>query len=428
MHGSGKREAVVPQKPLVVDTIPKNARNQGTVNLGLEVVAAEMGADRCHWWETVENIGDYDIIAFNVFYPTHLLNIYPFLKRNGIEPHADRRIKPVLWAGGQGVGTNGILNDIVDYVFPGEFDGTMQDADGNWRRPVIDTKPIVKNRKAAIELTRGCKYRCAFCEYSWVHGGKYREKDFELVKAQVEDCLAQDVRSINFMSANFGGYSHATQLLDYCDAKGVNVLNADACLRDLPKMLGHLPNRYIKLGLESFDEATRASIGKKLTDEKLDELIDTLMAKCSGIHFYLIYGLPGDDYQRWFYWQERIANKRKAYTDRSIRVEFSITNLEPCKGTPLEGRPQVDFESKHEFLRQWGQNLIDFGFHQGTHVWYPNCGGRFGRKPASYRLLMALKTMGPEAAARMIQHYPNGVGRSISDKVAERFFRPLKGS
>ena len=124
--------------------------------------------------------------------------------------------------------------------------------------------------------------------------------------------------------------------------------------------------------------------------------------------------------------QWRIAEKRKAYTDRSIRIEFSITNFEPCAGTSLEDAPQVDFDKKHDFLRKWGQRLIDLGFHKGESVWYPNCGGRFGRKPASYKLLMALKTMGPEATERMIQHYAYGVSRSIKDNAAEKFFKPLK--
>jgi len=413
-------------KVLVVDTIPKNARNQGSINLGVAIVTKGLKADTCHWWEVVENIADYQVIAFNIFYPTHLLNIYPFMKRNGIEPYAENRSGQIMWAGGQGVGVNGILDTMMDHVFHGELDGDVQDKNGFWRRSVLDSGVFVKNDKAAIELTRGCKYRCGFCEYGWVHGGKYREKDFELVKAQIEDCLERGIKSINFMSANFGGYGPVHELIEYCGEKKVLVLNADACLRDLHKMMDHIPNRYIKLGLESFNEVTRGSVGKNISDEELDELVDVLMSKCSGIHFYLIYGLPGDDYERWLHWQKKIAEKRKAYTDRSIRIEFSITNFEPCAGTSLEDAPHVNFDEKHDFLRKWGQGLIDLGFHKGTSVWYPNCGGRFGRKPDSYRLLMALKTMGSEAAERMIGHYKSGVGRSIKDNVAERFFKPLK--
>lgn len=411
------------QRPrcLLVDTIPKDARNQGSVNLGFEYVADLLGADRCFWWDEVE--GEYDIIAFNVFYPTHLLNIYPFLKRNGIEAYRDKREKPILVAGSQGVGQNGILDRMCDYTFYGEFDGDCRDKKRMWRRVVLDTPVIVKGNKAAIELTRGCKYRCTFCEYSWVHGGKYREKPFELVKAQIDECLAQDIKSINFISANFGGYSKVTELYAYAESKGIRILNADACLKDIEKVLPFAEKRYVKLGLESFDEKARAAVGKRISDEELDALIDKLIEVCSGIHFYLIYGLSDDDHDRWFYWLERLAEKRAKYTDRGIRFEFSITNFEPCAGTPMEDFPQVDFRAKHKFLKRWGDALIQLGFHKGEYVWYPNCGGRFGRKPLSYALLMALKTSGPEVLETMIKRYPRGIRRSIKDNVAERWFK-----
>lgn len=406
---------------LLVDTIPKNARNMGSVNLGLEIVADRLGADVIDWWEVADK--EYDVIAFNVFYVTHLLNIYPFLKNNGISLFAkDRRGSPYVIAGGQGIGGNGILDTVCDEVFVGEFDGDSMDKDGFHRVGELDSCPIVKNSKAVIELTRGCKYRCTFCEYGWVHGGKYREKDLEFVKEQISQCLDVGIRQINFLSANFGGYGKIEELLDFCKEKKVSVLNSDTCLRDMMRLTPHIKSNYVKLGVESFDEKTRFSVGKKIKDDELREMFDHLVSQgASGIHFYLIYGLPGDDYDRWYDWLEWLAARREACTDRNLRLEFNITNFEPCAGTPLENAPQVDFEQKHIFLKKWADMLVRLVYHREDEIWYHNCWGRFGRREASYKLLMALKTWGPEAAERF-KRFPHGVGRSVNENVAMKFF------
>lgn len=415
-------------RTLLVDTIPKDARNQGTVNLGLEIAAKRLNADVCFWWDFVEDKEAYDTIAFNVFYPTHLLNVWPFLHNNRIEPLWANRLGsgPRLIAGGQGCGRRDILGNIVDSTLYGEVDGDHVDVQGAWRASELTSRPCVKGNKAVIELTRGCKYRCKFCEYGWVHGGKYREKPFDLVREQIDRCLSYGVRRINLMTVNLGGYSRVEELLDYCQRRGVNIANTDTCLRDLSAVGSMLDRAYVRVGLESFDEATRASIGKPMSDEALAETVETLLGRCSAVHFYLIYGLPGDDYERWFHWLERLQERRLIHSQhRPIRYELSITNFEPCVGTPLADAPLVDFEEKHRFLRKWGAELIRLGYHQGDHVWYENCGGRFGRKEASYRLLMALKQGGRELTGKMASVYPRGITRSIDDEKAERFF--LKG-
>ena len=70
------------KKVLMVDTVPKNARNTGTINLGLEIVVDKLDADVMFWYDDIDNIDKYELIAFNVFYPMNILNIAPFFKKN----------------------------------------------------------------------------------------------------------------------------------------------------------------------------------------------------------------------------------------------------------------------------------------------------------------------------------------------------------
>jgi len=427
------------KKVLVVDTVPKDARNQGSINLGLEIVKDKMDADVCHWWEMVPNVGKYELIGFNVFYPTALLNIVPFLRKNNLSLlKPGRGIKTI--AGGPGIGHNNILGGIIDETFLGEYDEFENIKE-------ITSKPYFKGNKAVIELTRGCRSRCHFCEYIWSNPSN-RQKPIELVKEQIDYVVSKGIRNINFMSANFTGYHHVQELAPYAASKGVVIKNSDITIRDAHNIfpiLKYLP-KYLKMGVESFDEKTRIKIGKKFTDEHLFLTIKKLLRHCSDLHFYLIYGLPDDDYTKWFKWLKILGDLRKTYrhkvpnlfnpegeleNTKPIRFEFSMTNFEPADGTLLESANQVDFKEKNKFLKKWFSALIENGFVDKKlkgRLDYKNFKGRIGRKKKSYDLLMELKKGGPELTDHLVNVYPNGVGRSISDDESMKFlnFRQKK--
>lgn len=415
-------------KTAIIDTVPKDARNQGSINLGYEIVANAMNADRYMWHEKVP--GDYDQIAFNVFYPTHMLNVVPFLTRNGIEPARRKRRGPRIIAGGPGIGANGILSEIVDEAFLGELDRSGNESS-------ITSDPFIKGKNAVIELTRGCRHRCKFCEYA-ATVKPYREKSLDLVIAQLEYLrFERGIKTVNLLSANLAGYRRIGELVPECLNRGVRILNTDSCLTDLPRLypfMRSLP-RYVKLGVESFDEDTRRRVGKPFSDQILLRTVETLLEHASLIHFYLIFGLPGDRYSRWMEWLETLAEIRDKHTGsrrdlfgdhhrvhfKNVRFEFSITNFEPCQGTAFENEPRVNFDEKREFLAEWGRELMKHRFFVGQTFDYRNAGGRIGRKEPSYELLMALKTSGPEITDELINCYPHGISRTISDKEALRF-------
>jgi len=415
----------------LIDTVPVDARNLGSVNLGLKIAARKLGADTYHWRDSIPH--GYDTLAYNVFYPMHILNMLVSIKAN-------HRGEKVI-AGGQGVSNiNGLLTGIVDEIYKGEIDGDAQDGHGWNRQDCLDSPPEFSGNKAVIELTRGCKYRCTFCEYGSVTGGKYREKDIGLVKEQIDTCVGQGIRHINFLSANLSGYRMLDELMEYCSYRFIRILNSDMCLTDIDKIMPWLDRfkmRNIKLGLESFDEQTRHSVKKNITDSRLDSIIDELLITCNYLHFYLIYGLPQDNYDSWYSWLDRLAEKRLYYTaktphmfdgvvnvnTKNVRFEFSITNFEPVPGTPLQYAPEIDFVDKAMFLQGWFSKLKDTAFYQPwAEPDYKNTGGRIGRRENSYKMLMSLKTgRVPNLQAASHKVFPRGVGRSIDDDKALRW-------
>jgi len=395
------------------------------MNIGREYAASALDADQCHWRDSVD-IHQYDTIGFSVIYPLFTLNIVPFLTRHGIEPLRSKRNSHRVIIGGPGVSNlNDALRDIADETYHGEADGDYTDIKG-WRRMrYITTPPVFGNGKAVVELTRGCKYRCKFCEYTHVLGGTYREKNVVTAVSQLEECLRRGIKRVTLRTANLAGYTDLDDLMGYCQRAGIYQGWADISILDAERILKWLKPLKItapKIGVESFDEATRKRIGKGFTDDYLDYVFDEIMAKCSLIHVYLIFGLPDDNYDNWRKWVYKLAEKRKRY-DHNIRIDFSMTNFNPCLNTPMADATLVDFQKKDEFLDKWIETTRDSGFYKRNwNAKYGRDYGRHGRKEASYRMIMMLRQCPPETLTpRLIHALPRGVQRWTNDRTALRF-------
>ena len=164
---------------IMVDTIPSDSRGKDRINVGLEIASMVFDAKKIHFSEDVPIGLNVKWIGFNVFYPMHIFNVVSFLRRNNIPLLSCDRKKghyPRIVAGGQGIPR--MLHPIMDEIYYGEADGDHVDRLGHSRASEI-TSPIFRTKSGKegfMELTRGCKYRCGFCEYAYVGGGKYRER------------------------------------------------------------------------------------------------------------------------------------------------------------------------------------------------------------------------------------------------------------
>jgi hypothetical protein len=407
------------KKWIIVDTVPRGFKRSQTINPGIEFVADTLNAPIVHWTDKI-NINDFDIIGFNIYYPLHLLNVYPFLISHNI---TDKHRSVKLVAGGQGVSNLKCIDDTVfDEVFKGEFDGTIIDKNGFHRAPTLISQPLIKYNKAIIEVTRGCKYKCSFCEYGHVLGGNYREKDISLIKTQIDQVITK-THSINLFSMNLAGYSNIDELLSYCIYKKIHILNISSCLSDIKKLEPILPKmNCIRIGVESFDEQTRWKAGKHLSDSNLLNTLDWLLDKVGYIYMYLIFGLPNDNYDNWYKYLDTLSTLRiQKNTSKNIKFDFSITPFEPSVGTPFENEPQVNFKERILFRRAWVDAMTKNHFLSKT---YPNAEkspGRFGRGEISYKVLMSLKTGNPSILNAIKSSFPNGSAMSLSKSSCKKY-------
>ncbi len=411
---------------LLIDTLPPHLHKKNILNFGLDIVAREMDADVCHWRDTIEDIEQYDTIGFSVIYVMYVLNIVPFLRRHNISPWKNDRERPRIIFGGQGVSNmNSIMNPLGD-TFKGEINGEIDKKGWHWESE-LTTDPLIGRDRSVVEISRGCRYRCRFCEYSHVTGGAYREKDISLIKDQLTECVRYGTKRVTLRTANLAGHRDLDELLEHCVKykiyqgwTDVSLLNAYR----IEKWLKPLNITAPKIGVESFDAETRIQVctsGKQFSDLYLEDVIRMLMKNCNLIHLYLIYGLPGDDYTKWYEWVRKLSKMRDEFS-HNIRIDFSITNFNPCPRTPMRDAYTVDFMRKEKFLKEWIAVMKETGFYKKTATMGRGSDyGRHGRKELTYRLLMTLRHGESDLTHKIVDALPYGIGRSVSDKHATQF-------
>lgn len=411
---------------LLVDTIPPHLHKKNVLNFGLDIVAREMNADVCHWRDTIPNIEKYDTIGFSVIYVMYVLNIVPFLRRHNISPWRNEREKPRIIFGGQGVSNMNSIMSPIGETFKGEIGGEL--SKGEWHRvSTLTSDPLIGNDRSIVEISRGCKYRCRFCEYSHVTGGTYREKDISLIKDQLTECVTHSSKRITLRTANLAGHRDLDELLEHCVKYKIYQGWSDISVPDadrITKWLQPLDITAPKIGVESFDEATRKTIcgsAKRFSDEYLEDVIMMLMENCNLIHLYLIYGLPGDSYKRWYSWVRKLKDMRDRFS-HNIRIDFSITNFNPCPRTPMAHDDIVDFRQKEKFIENWISVMKETGFYKAhAKMGRGSDYGRHGRKELTYKLLMVLRHGESDLTHKVVDALPYGIGRSVSDKHALQF-------
>jgi len=421
------------RKTLLVDTTATDLHKKLTTTLGITYTKEALNADICSWKDTIPNIKQYQTIGFSVNYLTNVLNIAPFLKKHDINPLKAKRTHddPIIIVGGQGA-TNipEATRFIADKLFLGESDGNAVDEKGWQRMTNITSKPVInyEYKMATIEIDRGCRYHCSFCEYGNLLGGQYREKNIQLLKDQITDCANQNIRRITLRSANLAGYSKMNELMELCNKCKIRQASANIAVINAPKILPWLETLKInapKIGVESFDENTRINTcgsAKSFSDQQLEWTLEKLMQSCNLIHIYLIFGLPNDDYSKWMLWIKKIAAMRRKAKNK-IRINFSITDLEPCANTPLANAKTIDYHEKSTFLKNWIEECKNAGLYkQSWDVKPGNDFGLLGRNQQVYKLIMALrKNDANSLTPKIINALPNGVRRSISTKQATAF-------
>lgn len=346
--------------------------------------------------EQLKTIDQYDIVGFSLSYELDYFNVVEILKRSSIPVFSTERdlSHPLIIGGGICLTYNPEpLADIFDLILIGEAEDAIKevldryvevigsvktredlllsfsDIEGIYiPRFYRDGEPVIRDLPSRIkrsvfrdfdretayscirtdgtvfgdmfllEVERGCPMRCKFC----VAGNIYlpcRIKSPDTLKRIISQYKGI-YSKVGLMGPLVGGIPYIKDLLKWLIAEGFKVsvssLRVSTLDEELLELLRLAGETAITIAPEFMDEGIRASLGKKESNEKILEVLESsFKIGFKRAKFYMIFGYG--DYQREL---ESLAYFKKSIDkllrDYKVYISFNFQPLIPKPFTPLE--------------------------------------------------------------------------------------------
>ncbi len=198
-----------------------------------------------------------------------------------------------------------------------------------------------KNRGMSILTSRSCPNKCTFCSMFHSHGSKWRSRSAENVLEEIEILYKKyNIRNFQFMDDNmtfskkrtmeiFSQINKRGMKITFSFPNGIAIKTLDYEVLSLMKDTGCLE---IRLPIESGSEYMRNKIMKKrLSNEKIFEVIEVCNKLDMPTIGYFIVGMPGEDHTTMKENFDFVKQLRGPY-----HVDFMATNFAtPYPGTAL---------------------------------------------------------------------------------------------
>ena len=226
--------------------------------------------------------------------------------------------------------------------------------------PIVPYMKVVHDR-LNIEIARGCKRGCRFCEAGFIHR-PYRERSPESIHEILDASLKQTgYEELSLLSLSAGDYSSIepllSDLMDQLESKKVAV--SFPSLR-IESVVGHLADqvkRVRKTGFtvapEAGTERLRSVINKELDERVFFQGLSELFSKgWKNIKLYFMMGLPTEkeeDLKGVFELTKKItsiAEKQKIHPS----INVSVSTFVPKPHTPFQWEAQIALEEMKEKL------------------------------------------------------------------------------
>lgn len=219
-----------------------------------------------------------------------------------------------------------LLKDHVNINIYEEFKSySQQDIPG-----YIDFYPLI--------TSLGCPFNCSFCLSPVMHRHNYTQRNADNVIKEIMKgaCMKEDM--VFFDDALlYRKEEHIKPVLRELAGHGLsknrfhlpNGLNTALMDEELALLFKRLNFKTIRLSVEGFDSATMHFSGKKIRFSRfLDVLriLDNAGIEKKDMGFYLLFGLPGQDFQV-------LRDFAREYTSKGYYV--GLSELTPVPGTPV---------------------------------------------------------------------------------------------
>jgi radical SAM superfamily enzyme YgiQ (UPF0313 family) len=225
------------------------------------------------------------------------------------------------------------------------------------------------NKITRIEIARGCKASCAFCQISKVK--PYREIPPVVLKNLI---ATAPTKNIALFSPDRGSYSQYEKIEEWCKKYGKRNIGTDIRLRSIEKTS---IASNIRFGIEGFSERERKLVNKPYTNAGIVNAIKHIVEKVQTpkgkaitvITWYMIIGLPGqtqDDYAEFRDLLLEIGSKVKP--QKKFTIFLTLNDFLPMPHTKMENDIKEVFEDHYSEWMKYKPNLenITIAQHGGS--------------------------------------------------------------
>jgi len=390
--------------------------------------------------ESWKPLREFDLIGFSLGHELTYTNIITMLKLGGIPVRSEERKEnhPLIMGGGPCVFNPEPIADFFDFLVIGEAEEILLDIVNtlrNTRRETRDsrlrmlseipgihvpslknqaikqyisnfnesaypTKPIIPfieaiHDRAVLEIMRGCKWGCKFCQAGWTYRPVREKKMGKLIQIAEDLVKHTGYEELSLISLSSSDYSQieelAKTLAKKYEGKRVNLslpsMRTNTFTIKLAKEISRVRPSGVTLAPEAGTQRLRNLIGKNMTEEHIFEGIKAAFAEgIESIKLYFMLGLPTEteeDLTGICELSKRILAIGKTHTKRA-RVTVNLATFIPKPHTPFQWERQISVEATLEKQRFIKGRLkikgIDVKWHQAEASFLEGVFSRGDRK------------------------------------------------
>ncbi|MFA6431066.1 MAG: radical SAM protein [Candidatus Margulisiibacteriota bacterium] len=260
--------------------------------------------------------------------------------------------------------------------------------------PIVPFVEVVHDR-AAVEIMRGCKWGCKFCQAGWT-GLPVRERSKENIYQMAEELIKntgyEELSLVSLSSSDHKQIEEmAKTLAQKYESKKVNISLPSTRTNNfsikLAKEISRVRPSNITLAPEAGTQRLRDILGKNMTEEDIIESLKAAFQEgIEGIKLYFMIGLPTEteeDLMGICELAKKIQLLGKSYSRRA-RITVNLSTFIPKSHTPFQWERQITIEetiNKQRFLKD---NLkvkgIEIRWHQAEASFLEGVFSRGDRK------------------------------------------------
>jgi radical SAM superfamily enzyme YgiQ (UPF0313 family) len=361
--------------------------------------------------ESWKPIKEFDLIGFGIGHELTYTNIINILHLGNIPIWQKERKDndPLVMGGGPCVFNPEPIADFFDFFVIGEAEEAILDIVNNLRkakgqRPKAErlkelakipgiyvpslvnktskriikdfdntfypTKPIIPyieaiHDRAVLEIMRGCKWGCKFCQAGWTYR-PVREKSLEkLVNLAEETITNTGYEELSLISLSSSDYSKIDELAKILakkyESKRINVslpsMRTNTFSIKLAKEISRVRPSGVTLAPEAGTQRLRDLIGKNMSEEHIFDGVKSAFSEgIESIKLYFMLGLPTEteeDLAGICELSKQILQLGRSITKRA-RVTVNLATFIPKPHTPFQWEKQITVDEtieKQKFIK-----------------------------------------------------------------------------